>query len=111
MRFLTMVLSVVIASVLATNASAADEKKKDGKRGPRMSVEERFKQLDKDSDGKVTKDEFVAGSERMGKERAEKTFTAWDTNKDGSLSLDEYKKGWEELRKTFGDRKKGEKKE
>jgi hypothetical protein len=74
-----------------------------------QSVEERFKLLDTNKDGKVSQAEYVAaanpgganaganagGNRRQGQPAAgrEDRFKKMDTNKDGSLSLDEYKAG------------------
>jgi len=59
------------------------------------SPEERFKALDTNSDGKLSKDEYLAqykdDAEKKGK--AEMRFPRIDTNSDGFLSLEEYKEG------------------
>jgi Ca2+-binding EF-hand superfamily protein len=61
------------------------------------SLEDQFKKLDTNGDGKLSKDEFA----KMGKgakanagnnKKTDKLFQKLDTNNDGFLSLDEFKK-------------------
>ena len=78
----------LIAGMFMPLMTGAQEKK--GK-----SPEERFKALDANNDGKLSKDEFLAqykdDAEKKGK--AEMRFPRMDTNNDGFLSLEEYKEG------------------
>ena len=46
--------------------------------------------LDKNGDGKISKDEFIGKKTGEAKEEAEKAFAAKDKDKDGSLSKDEF---------------------
>lgn len=103
MKAWKLVLAVVLALAFCGSSMAQDEKKK-GK-GNRETVEETFKKIDANSDGKVTKEElekWVKGNDRMAKRAEEdpefvnKMFASMDTNKDGSVSLEEYKKYREE---------------
>jgi Ca2+-binding EF-hand superfamily protein len=80
-KFLALVLA---AGMFMPVVIGAQEKK---------TPEETFKALDKNSDGKLSKEEFVGNAEGEKKTKKESRFTALDTNKDGSLSLDEYKAG------------------
>jgi Ca2+-binding EF-hand superfamily protein len=57
----------------------------------KQSLEDVFKKLDKNSDGKVTLDEFKAFPAIKNKEAAAKAFKAADADGDGSLSLDEFR--------------------
>jgi len=50
---------------------------------------EQFKKIDKDKDGKLSKDEFVGG--RTDRDRAKAEFVRADKARDGYMSLDEYK--------------------
>jgi Ca2+-binding EF-hand superfamily protein len=54
-------------------------------------VEEVFKKLDKNGDGKVSKDEFQAHPGIKNKEAAAKAFKSADTDGDGLLTLDEFR--------------------
>ena len=75
---------VVAAGMFMPVVIGAQEKK---------TPEEAFKALDKNSDGKVTKEEYLGNAEGEKKTKKENRFKALDTNKDGSLSLEEYKAG------------------
>lgn len=65
--------------------AAADDK-------PKTTPEERFKKLDKNSDGKLSWDEFKGKQTDEEKlKTAKATFEKKDTDKDMHLSLEEYK--------------------
>jgi Ca2+-binding EF-hand superfamily protein len=84
-KFLAFAL---IAGMFMPLLTGAQEKK--GK-----SPDERFKAMDTNNDGKLSKEEFLAqykdDAEKKGK--AEMRFPRMDTNNDGFLSLEEYKEG------------------
>jgi len=105
-RFLAAVMVVGLA--MASSVAADGDKKGEGKRDPEML----FKKLDANSDGKLSKDEFVKLAELRkgdgegkgkGGEFLDKLFTKLDVDNDGSLSLDEFKK-FGELRGEKGKR-------
>jgi Ca2+-binding EF-hand superfamily protein len=79
----------LIAGMFMPLMTGAQEKK--GNKSP----EERFKLLDTNSDGKLSKDEFIArvkdDAEKKGK--AEMQFSRLDKNNDSFVSLEEYKEG------------------
>ena len=121
----TMALGVAAAMVLGINAFAEEGQagaKPEHKRGERMNPEEMFKKWDADSDGKVTKAEYLAASEarakKAGKEltadqkaSSEKRFTAMDGDSDGSLTLEEVKAAGEKMKAEHAKRAEGEKKQ
>lgn len=74
-----MILALCLG--FATPVIAADKPKRD--------PEAAFKKLDKNGDGKVSKEEFTAKAKDAAK--AEKAFAKLDKNGDGSLSLEEFK--------------------
>ena len=75
-----LVLACVVAS---TSFVVAEEKPKKP-----VDFEKVFKRLDKDSDGKLTFEEFKG---KRDEEKAKKAFARLDKNKDESLSLEEFK--------------------
>jgi len=78
---------MIITLLFATLSVARD----DDPPKKRQSVEDVFKKLDKNGDGKVTLDEFRAFPGIKDKEAAARAFKKADANKDGSLSLDEFR--------------------
>lgn len=79
---------MIITLLFATLSVAADD---DPPNKKRQSVEDVFKKLDKNGDGKVTLDEFRAFPGIKDKEAAAKAFKKADANSDGALSLDEFR--------------------
>ena len=76
-------------------AAEGDAKKPEGEKGkgkPKANPEEAFKKMDKDANGSVSKEEFMASP--MAKKdaaKAEAAFGKKDKDANGSLSLDEFK--------------------
>ena len=98
MKAWKLVLAIVLAMAFCAPSMAQDEKK--GKR-ERATPEERFKKMDTNSDGKISKDElkkYVESNEHLAKaaekdpKLVDKMFDKMDADKDGSVSLEEYKK-------------------
>lgn len=75
-----LVLACVVTS--ASFALAEEKPKKP------VDLEKVFKRLDKNSDGKVTFEEFKG---KRDEEKAKKAFARLDKNNDESLSLEEFK--------------------
>jgi Ca2+-binding EF-hand superfamily protein len=108
--------ALTAAFALSVPAFADDEKKADDKKSGRKALAGKvdkakvFETMDADKDGKLSKDEFAAGMEKMTdklKERAgeraskltgvmeklaERVFEKLDADKDGAISKDEYEK-------------------
>lgn len=89
-----LVLATTLVAGFAVGLSQAEEGKGkgkgDGKGGdPAKRAEAMIKQLDKDGNGTISKEEFVAGPmAAKAKEKGgdpEKMFAGRDTNKDGQL--------------------------
>ena len=85
-----------LAICSAFTLRAADEPKKPGAPGdkPKMSAEDAFKKMDTNSDGSISKDEFMASPRaKADPTKAEERFKSLDKNSDGKLSLEEFKAG------------------
>jgi Ca2+-binding EF-hand superfamily protein len=103
MRVWTVLLTLVVACLVATNAPA-QTKKDPAKKHP---VAERFAKMDANHDGILTQDEFVAAHTKMGDAKAKKAYeeiskVGGTTTKDGAtgMTLEQFKKGIEEWRKS-----------
>lgn len=72
---------------LAAIVSAQDEPTIGVQPPPYKRCQTRFDSLDKNQDGKLTKEEYMANRRPGG--RAEETFQSKDINKDGTLTKDE----------------------
>jgi hypothetical protein len=83
--FRMLVLMICAAAVLTPVAVHAAPKAAD--------IQQRFKNLDKDADGKLTFAEFNGGKSGT-KEADAKKFLSLDTNRDKKLSLEEYSGMW-----------------
>ena len=85
-KFLSaMIVAVVACGLLSSVACAKD------KAPHKKTPEEQFKALDKDGDGFLSKDEYLAQAKSPEqKEKLEKKFAQLDTNGDGKLSLEEF---------------------
>ena len=80
-----LLAGVVTFGSLGMTVVAQDEKK--------PTPEERFKKLDKDSDGMLTLEEYKGKAEGEKATKAEERFKKMDKDSDGKLTLDEYKAG------------------
>lgn len=78
-------VALILALGVAAGVSAADKKDK-----PKKTPAEVFKAHDKNSDGKLSLDEFVGKKKDQAKEKAEATFKQKDKNNDGFLSVEEF---------------------
>ena len=83
------VTCLVVTGALAGVCSFASAQEEDKKKGP--NPEQRFKQLDKNGDGSLTKEEFIGNAKEDKAKGAERRFAAADKNSDGKVTLEEYK--------------------
>lgn len=90
MKAITSILSI-LALAATLNAAEGDAKKPEaGKKKAPPSPEQRLKMLDKDGNGSVSKEEFLASpAAKKDATKAGEQFTKMDKNSDGSLSLEE----------------------
>ena len=84
MKAITTILATLAFAGLATYA--ADPAKGAGK--PKMDPEKAFAKKDANSDGKLSKDEFLKGQKDAA--RAEKAFGNKDKDNSGDLSKEEF---------------------
>lgn len=68
---------------------AAEGGKKPAEGAKKVDMDAVFKRKDANSDGKLSKEEFLKGSKDAAK--SEKQFSTKDKDKDGSLTLEEFK--------------------
>jgi len=82
-KFLTLALAAGLCAPLML--SAQDKKNQD--------PEAVFKRLDKNSDNKLSKEEYLGNTEGEKKTKKEDRFKNLDKDKDSYLSLEEFKAG------------------
>lgn len=88
MKAITSILAVLALSV-SLNAAEGDAKKPEAGK-PKMNPEEAFKKLDKDGNGSISKEEFMAGPGKKDAAKGAEMFGKKDKNADGSLSKEEF---------------------
>jgi hypothetical protein len=84
------ILFVLIFALSTSLALFAQVSSKEKEKNVRQIYKDLLKEIDKNKDGKMSKDEFYAIWKD--KKIAEKNYKAWDTNKDGFIMEDEYVK-------------------
>lgn len=90
MKLITSIFAVLALSSLAIHA-AEDGKKGDKKGKGKGDPAEMFKKLDKDNNGSISKEEYMASPmAQKDTAKAEESFGKRDKNGDGSLSLEEF---------------------
>jgi Ca2+-binding EF-hand superfamily protein len=86
MKAITTILSV-LALASFVNAAEGDAKKDK----PKMDPEKAFAKLDANSDGSVSKEEFMASPQaKKDAAKAEESFGKRDKDKDGKISKEEF---------------------
>lgn len=88
MKKITSILAIL---ALTAAVNAADEKKPADGAKKKGNPEEAFKRLDKDANGSLSKEEFLASPQAKKDEaKATERFGRLDKNSDGSLSKEEF---------------------
>jgi len=91
MKKIATILAVLAVGGLTLNAADDAGKGKGKGKGAKVSPEEAFKKLDKNSDGNVSKEEYMASPQaKKDATKAEESFKKRDKNSDGSLSKEEF---------------------
>jgi|GEM_PF-1817118 len=112
LRVVSRILVVTVACVVVAGVGFAAEKdkKKEGEKKPQINIEDVFKKLDADKDGKLSFKEYFASSfvKKAGEERAKQRFEKMDTNGDKSVSLEEFKAAFKRMEGATKGEKKGE---
>lgn len=90
MKSITSILSI-LALAATLNAAEGDKKPEAGKKKAPANPEEVFKKLDKDGNGSISKEEFLASPQgKKDAAKATEMFGKKDKNSDGSLSKEEF---------------------
>lgn len=82
---LTLAVGLLVAFFMADMVFAQGQ---GGQGPPRLGCQQRFDSLDANHDGKLTKDEFMAGPHR--RNNPEKVFESMDVNGHGYLTKEEF---------------------
>ncbi|MES2594825.1 MAG: EF-hand domain-containing protein [Verrucomicrobiota bacterium] len=84
MKVITTILSVL---AIASFVNAADE----GAKKPKMDPEKAFAKIDANSDGSVSKEEYLASPQaKKDSAKAEASFAKKDKDSDGKLTKEEF---------------------
>jgi Ca2+-binding EF-hand superfamily protein len=99
---LSAILALLICNTVSAQNSPFPLKRQDYLDANKKELEKIFSSIDKDSDGKITKDEFYANPLKDAAARFDNT----DTNKDGIVTLEEENAAIAKLKKLEADAKK-----
>ena len=99
---LSAILALLICNTVSAQNSPFPLKRQDYLDSNKKELEKIFSSIDKDSDGKITKDEFYANPLKDAAARFDNT----DTNKDGIVTLEEENAAIAKLKKLEADAKK-----
>ena len=99
---LSTILALLICNTVSAQNSPFPLKRQDYLDANKKELEKIFSSIDKDGDGKITKDEFYANPLKDAAARFDNT----DTNKDGTVTLEEENAAIAKLRKLEADAKK-----
>ena len=96
------ILALLICNTVSAQNSPFPLKRQDYLDANKKELEKIFNSIDKDGDGKITKDEFYANPLKDAAARFDNT----DTNKDGIVTLEEENAAIAKLKKLEADAKK-----
>ncbi|MEY4343633.1 MAG: EF-hand domain pair [Pseudomonadota bacterium] len=99
---LSTILALLICNTVSAQNSPFPLKRQDYLDANKKELEKIFSSIDKDGDGKITKDEFYANPLKDAAARFDNT----DTNKDGTVTLEEENAAIAKLKKLEADAKK-----
>jgi hypothetical protein len=99
---LSAILTILICNTVSAQNSPFPLKRQDYLDANKKELEKIFSSIDKDGDGKITKDEFYANPLKDAAGRFDNT----DTNKDGIVTLEEENAAIAKLKKLEADAKK-----
>ena len=99
---LSTILALLICNTVSAQNSPFPLKRQDYLDANKKELEKIFRSIDKDGDGKITKDEFYANPLKDAAARFDNT----DTNKDGTVTLEEENAAIAKLKKLEADAKK-----
>ena len=99
---LSTFLALLICNIVSAQNSPFPLKRQDYLDANKKELEKIFSSIDKDGDGKITKDEFYANPLKDAAGRFDNT----DTNKDGIVTLEEENAAIAKLKKLEADAKK-----
>lgn len=99
---LSTTLALLICNAVSAQNSPFPLKRQDYLDANKKELEKIFNSIDKDGDGKITKDEFYANPLKDAAARFDNT----DTNKDGTVTLEEENAAIAKLKKLEADEKK-----
>ena len=99
---LSTILALLICNTVSAQNSPFPLKRQDYLDANKKELEKIFSSIDKDGDGKITKDEFYANPLKDAAGRFDNT----DTNKDGIVTLEEENAAIAKLKKLEADAKK-----
>ena len=85
-----VLMSLILAAGIGVGFAYAQDNAPPKKKA-RPTAEEKFKQLNKAGDGKLTLEEFTVGKKGKGKDKAEAAFKTADKDNKGYLTLEEFK--------------------
>ncbi len=99
---LSAILTILICNTVSAQNSPFPLKRQDYLDANKKELEKIFSSIDKDGDGKITKDEFYANPLKDAAARFDNT----DTSKDGVVALEEENAAIAKLKKLEADAKK-----